>query len=234
MVKNSIEANAHSKWPGLVAGLAVGITLLVAGCLAGGGDTRPVIPAAAQTSAPPAGPATGSDGPAGTSQALEITATPAGAWQAMFQRTPYPYASPLPPPNQTSLDGTYTKEEPFMATPVHCLRCPDYAPEGGVWKLSLDKGIFRIFYEGTGWRSMGSFTVEGDRLTLFNDPNCTDVTGTYTWELQEGNLVLREVEDPCAIHLRAINLTQKSWLSCRPPNPEAMVTDHWPKPAGCE
>jgi len=34
--------------------------------------------------------------------------------------------------------------------------------------------------------------------------------------------------------LRAMNLTQHPWLSCRPPNIEAAVTERWPKPEGCD
>jgi hypothetical protein len=81
---------------------------------------------------------------------------------------------------------------------------------------------------------VGSFVISGNRLTLFNDPACSDVTGIYTWSLDNGQLVLSAVEDPCAIKLRAVNLTTQAWLSCQPPNTEAAVTDHWPKPPGCD
>jgi hypothetical protein len=47
-------------------------------------------------------------------------------------------------------------------------------------------------------------------------------------------LILNLAEDNCAIGLRAINLTKLPWLSCQPPNREAAITDHWPKPAGCD
>jgi hypothetical protein len=113
------------------------------------------------------------------------------------------------------------------------MRCPDYAPEGGAWQLSLDKGIFRLFHVPTRWRSVGSYTVSGSQLTLFNDPACHLETGVYTWAVEQGELILQEVTDPCAIHLRAANLTRQPWISCQPPNTEAAVTDHWVKPAGC-
>jgi hypothetical protein len=166
-----------------------------------------------------------------TSQAL---VTPTDAWSALLQRSPYPYASPLPPPTPTLLDGTYTKVELKQGTPVPCRRCPDYSPEGGVWKLNLDKGAFRIFHPATGWRSMGSFTVSGNQLALANDPTCPSTIGTYTWRLEEGELILSEVEDDCAIHVRATNLTNLPWLSCYPPKVEAAATDRWPKPPGCD
>jgi hypothetical protein len=76
--------------------------------------------------------------------------------------------------------------------------------------------------------------VEGDRLYLFNDPNCPEVTGIYRWRIQERRLVLTTVSDSCSIKLRAANLSSMPWDSCYPPNTEAAVTDHWLKPAGCD
>jgi hypothetical protein len=170
----------------------------------------------------------------GTPEPSPADATPTDVWSGLFQKTPYPYHTPLPPPTQTPLDGTYTKFELKEGTPVPCKRCPDYAPEGGIWKLNFDRGIFRVFHEVTGWRSLGSYSILGDQLVLVNDPYCPDVVGTYTWQLQAGELILKEVEDECAIRLRAMNLTQLPWRSCRPPSGEAGVTDHWPKPPGCD
>jgi hypothetical protein len=182
-----------------------------------------------------AGPGTGTEGataPA-NSPSPAVQDTPADRWAALFQRTPFPYMTPLPPPTWTVLDGTYAKFNPRPGTPVPCRRCPDYAPEGGIWKLNFDKGIFRIFYEVTGWRSIASFTVSGDQLLLFNDANCWEVVGVYTWKLEGGQLTLQVVEDECVSGLRAMNLTELPWLSCQPPNREAAITEHWPKPTGC-
>ena len=162
------------------------------------------------------------------------TPAPAEIWASLFQRTPFPYMTPLPPPERTILDGTYVKFDPRPGTPVPCRRCPDYAPEGGLWKINFDKGIFRIFYAARPWKSMTSFTVSGDRLLLFNDANCWEVVGIYTWKLENGRLTLQVVEDECAIRLRAMNLTEYPWLSCQPPNQEAAITGHWPVPPGCE
>ena len=169
-------------------------------------------------------------------------ATPADPWSALLQQMPHSYLLPLPEPRRTSLDGTYAKVELKENPSVHCLRCPDYAPEGGIWKLNLDKGTFRIIHAMTGWKSIGSFVVTRDRWTsgapdqllLFNDPTCPDAIGLYTWRLEAGNLILESIDDTCAIHLRVMNLTGLPWLSCRPPNMEAGITDHWPKPPGCD
>jgi hypothetical protein len=159
--------------------------------------------------------------------------SPNPKWFALLQRRPFAY-KPLPPAEASVLDGIYVKRDPKKEAPVPCRRCPDYAPEGGIWRLNLDKGIFRIFHDATGWRSIGSFLVEGDRLILFNDPCCHEVTGTYHWRLREGRFILEVIEDECAIRLRAANFARQPWLSCRPPSIEAAITDHWPKPDGCE
>jgi hypothetical protein len=147
--------------------------------------------------------------------------------------TPHPFTTPLPPAEASPLDGTYIKTVIQDTPTVHCRRCPDYAPEGGLWKLSFSKGIFRIYHAESGWRSLGSFTVTGDDLALFNDPNCTGLVGRYTWAVDEGELRLAAVDDPCAIELRAMNLTQQPWASCQPPNQEAAISGHWMEPERC-
>jgi hypothetical protein len=164
----------------------------------------------------------------------ESQGLPSHLWAELFQRTPYPYTLPLPPAEATPLDGTYTKFETKETPPVPCRRCPDYAPEGGIWKVNFSKGVFRIFHTVTGWKDMGSFVLSGDQLTLANDPVCHEVVGVYRWKLEDGKLILTVIEDKCAIGLRAMNLTKLPWLSCQPPNREAAITDHWPKPTGCD
>ena len=155
-------------------------------------------------------------------------------WSELLQRTPYPHTVPLAPPKVTPVDGTYTKIEKKEGEPVHCRRCPDYALEGGIWKLNLSEGIFRIFHQDTGWKDIGSFYISGDQLILANDPVCHEMIGVYRWRLEEGKLILNVIEDNCAIGLRSKNVTNLPWLSCQPPSIEAATTDHWPKPPGCD
>ncbi len=165
----------------------------------------------------------------------ESQAASAGAiWSGLLERHPFPYLIPLPEAKRTELDGTYVKTVIAAAERVHCLRCPDYAPEGGIWKLNLDRGVFRIFHPESGWKSIGTYIVADDRLLLANDPACIDNLGLYRWRFETGRLILEAIDDPCAIRLRALNLTQQPWLPCRPPTIEAAVTDHWPKPEGCD
>ena len=162
------------------------------------------------------------------------TPTPTDIWPAFLLRTPFAYTTPFPPPAHTSLDGTYAKLDPSEPQWWSCRRCADYRPVGGIWKLSLDRGVFRVYYAVTGWRSLGSYTVNGDQLYLFNDPYCPWDVGKYTWRLEDGQLLLKEIEDGCSMHLRAENLTLQPWLSCQPPSIFAAISDHWPKPPGCE
>jgi hypothetical protein len=204
--------------------------VLMTGCV-----PSSVPPAALSETASPDGDhaATRSTDTPGTATPYQ-TATPEDRWGSLFRRTPYPYTAPLPPASSSPLDGTYVKVDLSQAEHVHCLRCPDYLPEAGLWKLSLDHGIFRTYHEATGWRSLGSFTVTGNEMQVFNDPNCTDMRGAYKWQMDGDNLTLSVIEDECSIRLRAANLTKQPWLACRPPNREAMTTDHWAKPEGCD
>jgi hypothetical protein len=121
------------------------------------------------------------------------------------------------------LDGVYVKVEPDSGPRVPCKRCPDYAPEGGSWTLRLDRGVYRIYHEVTGWGSVASFALSQDhnasgarrQILLFNDPVCPQIAGLYTWNLEGNALTLEEIKDPCAIRLRAKNLTSLPWVDSR-------------------
>lgn len=167
--------------------MIIAVLMSIGGCAAPVAPTRPV---AVATAALP--PTTG--------------ATPT------LESTPFPYTTPLPPLVATPLDGVYRKIDPTPGTPVPCRRCPDYLPAPGEWRLQFDRGIYRIYYTGTSWRSVGSFTVDGDRLLIFNDPTCHELVGAYTWRLDGDMLTLEEIDDPCAIDLRALNLTTQPWM----------------------
>jgi hypothetical protein len=168
-----------------------------------------------------------------TPQMRDATATPADGWAELRLRTPYPYTTPLPPPATTPLDGTYVKTDPHVVEQMPCRRCPPYPPAGGLWRLNLDRGTFRIYHADTGWRSLGSYTVTGDTINFFNDPHCIDAVGVYTWAAGSGELRLQQAKDACGGDLRARSLTAQPWLSCQPPSVEAATTDHWSKPLGC-
>jgi hypothetical protein len=168
-------------------------------------------------------------------QSLQPAATPTvGPWQEVRQWTPYPYTTPLPPQQSTALDGIYVRFDPRMDERPPCRRCPPYPPAGGVWKLELNKGVFRVYHPRTGWRTLGSFTVEDDRITLFNDPQCHLAVGEFHWQRNEEGLHFQLVADDCELGTRAGNFTAGPWASCQPPDQEAAVTGHWKTPEGCD
>lgn len=113
---------------------------------------------------------------------------------------PYPYTTPTPPPEVTAVDGTYTRDvgRDVVGGPGKCVRCPPYRLALGEDTLELEKGEFRVSHEGVGYLAVGHYTVAGDRITFFNDPNCSAQRGTYAWSLEEQVLQLEVVEDPCA------------------------------------
>ncbi len=176
---------------------------------------------------------TGTKAPEPSASGMAAGSTSA-LWEALLQRSPYPHAAPLPPVVRTPLDGTYVKLDPQKTPPVPCRRCPDYAPQGGIWKLNLDRGVFRIFHEFTGWRSIGSLRVDGARVQFFNDPYCMAVFGTYDWTLAEGRLSLRVVQDDCAIRMRAKTLAKMPWFSCRKLSMESGKGEGRQRPPGCD
>lgn len=169
-----------------------------------------------------------------------VTETPVDAWSALLQVTPSVFTTPLPDEVWTPIDGTYAKFDPSKPQWWACRRCADYRPAGGIWKLQFNKGVMRIYYNVTGWRSVASYTVSYDRLYLFNDPYCPQEVGEYGWKLEDKwglddrVLLLDVVQDLCSINLRGENLSQLHWDSCQPPNLLTGASDHWHKAPGCE
>jgi len=155
---------------------------------------------------------------------------PTNVWSSLLEVTPIPYASPLPKPALTPLDGTYTKFDPAYPQWWSCRRCADYRPAGGVWRLQFDRGVMRVYYEVTGWNSLASYIVSGNRLYLFNDPYCNDATGEYKWQLVDGDLILDVVDDPCSFRLRGQNLSEQLWEGCQAESDDEM----WQEPRGCK
>jgi len=139
-------------------------------------------------------------------------------WEALKAETPHAYLTPLPVSESGPFDGTYVKVDQSPPQYWKCLRCADYRPVGGIWKMSFDRGIMRIFYEVTGWFSISSYSITGDSLTLFNDPFCPFDTGRYNWVLQDDQLILYPEDDSvCAFGLREENLSKQSWQACSEP-----------------
>jgi hypothetical protein len=170
----------------------------------------------------------------------QITQTATGIWSGLQLRTPQPRTTPLPPAEHTPIDGVYAMLDESLPQWWACKRCADYRPGGGIWKLRFDRGIMRIYYDVTGWSSIASYTVSGERLLLFNDPFCPEEVGEYTWKLEDmwglsdRSLTLETVSDACSIALRGQNLSRQAWLSCLPPNAMTGASGHYHMPPGCE
>lgn len=184
-----------------------------------------------------------------TVKAGAVAATPASYPSSTPTATPmlkpYPYTTPLPPPMPTILDGLYQRLIDDPSTPIPCRRCAPFRVEGGDWALTFEAGVYRLANQATNWRTVGSFTVSGSDLKLFNDPNCHLAVGTYQWITQGDSLVLKAVEDECGFGLRAKNLTTGNWQlkndsqsnyndPCQPASMEAAISGHWPIPIECE
>jgi len=151
------------------------------------------------------------------------------AWDDLLQATPEAYTTPLPDPVSSSIDGSYAKLVQSPPQWWSCRRCADYRLSGGIWKLQFDKGIMRVLYDGTGWRSLASFTVTDDRLYIFNDPYCPQEVGQYRWQLVNGNLDISVIEDACAFRLRGENFSEQTWSAC----PQHGSTPGEKMPVGC-
>lgn len=154
------------------------------------------------------------------------TSTPTSIWTALLEATPFAYLTPLPEAVQSGIDGLYVKLDQSQPQWWKCLRCADYRPAGGIWRLQFEKGVMRIFYDVTSWRSIASYSVDGDRLYIFNDPYCPEHVGEYRWSVSGGDLSLVPVNDPCSFDLRAKNIGRQSWIPCSQEVPGCMDIEH--------
>jgi len=156
----------------------------------------------------------------------------ASAWVALLNATPLAHTAPLPDSVETLLDRTYAKLDASLPQWWLCRRCADYRPAGGIWKLQLDRGVMRILYDVTGWRSVASYTIVEERLYLFNDPFCPQNVGEYAWILEDNSLTLEVINDSCSFGLREENLSTQPWAACSPPGDAPEGAD-WESPVGC-
>jgi hypothetical protein len=150
---------------------------------------------------------------------------------------PYPFSSPTPPDRATPLDGTYMKIVPFHGRavddlPILCFRCIPYRPDVGVSTLILYHGEYFVHHQLSGTKAAGSFVLDGDRLRLFNDANCPQDVGTYTWRVTQGRLELSMVYDPCPFeNLRAKDLAAVPWIRVDPCT--FRIRGLWPAAVAC-
>ncbi len=154
---------------------------------------------------------------------------------------PYDYLKAAPPREATPIDGFYLRiltlddtggPEVGYGLPVHCLRCVPYSVDAGVQTLLFYEGRYFLEHQINGFRALGHYEVQGDRLSLFNDANCPRTRGIYTWDLKRGELTLAVIDDPCPyVDERQHDLTLASWDAV---SPCASGVDHWyPGRLGC-
>jgi len=117
---------------------------------------------------------------------------------------PYDYAKDAPPREPTELDGTYMRIVSIEdaggaehAIPIHCLRCVPYSVDAGAQTLTLFEGRYFLEHQIDGFRALGHYVVDGDRIELFNDVNCSTVRGRYAWRVRGADLSFDVLDDPC-------------------------------------
>jgi len=135
---------------------------------------------------------------------------------------PFPYLSPTPPPTtETVLDGTYMRTLTLrdvggarIGLPFRCLRCPPYRIDAGVSTIMFWHGAFFLHHQISDFKTQGSFVVDGDRVTLFNDPNCPQGVGVYSFEKTAHGLRFDVIHDDCPWSgERGDDLTRVTWTN---------------------
>ena len=152
---------------------------------------------------------------------------------------PYAYTEPIPPEEASPLDGAYLRirsleglGQPAVALPIRCLRCIPFRVEAGVSTITLYHGRYFLHHQLSDFHSLGFFEVDGQRVTFFNDPNCSMDRGVYRWERSGVELILVEVDDPCPFdRLRAQDLTDAPWTAFN--HCLSRITGLWPGELGC-
>ncbi|HZM20199.1 MAG TPA: hypothetical protein VFC02_00580 [Anaerolineales bacterium] len=183
---------------------------------------------ACTSGSPTINPTVTNTGPSTTTTPMPTRVMQTGIWDELLEATPYPHKFALPDPVESPLDGTYAKVDQSPPQYWTCYRCADYRPEGGPWRIQFDKGVMRIFYQLTNWKSIASFTVEDNRLKIFNDPFCPQEVGEYEWTAENGSISLKAISDGCAFDLRKENLVKQPWLACSASDPNQAGCSEFP------
>lgn len=145
----------------------------------------------------------------------------------------------MPPRAATPIDGTYVRivsladvGGPLIGLPYRCLRCPPYRVDPGLTTLIFYEGRYFLHHQLSGFKALGHYTIDGDRIRMFNDPNCSGMAGEYSWRLQGGALAFQPIDDTCAFgNERAHDLTVVSWT--RVPACHRRMIGLWPGFLGC-
>jgi hypothetical protein len=125
---------------------------------------------------------------------------------------PYPFVTPVPARSPTPVDGLYHRDYEHGSEPIPCRRCAPFRLDRGDSTLELREGRYYVIHELADFSTRGHYVVDGDRVELFNDPNCPETRGEYSWALDGDVLTLETIEDPCAFDLlRARYLSAAPW-----------------------
>ena len=159
--------------------------------------------------------------------------------QLTEEMEPYPYTTPIPPREPTAIDGTYVRimslhdvGGPVIGSPYRCLRCIPYRVDPGTTTLIFYEGRYFLHHYLSGFKALGHYTVDGDGIHLFNDPNCSSMAGDYRWRLDGRELTFETVRDPCVFDdERAHDLTLSSWTQV--PACHRRLIGLWPGFLGC-
>lgn len=152
---------------------------------------------------------------------------------------PYPYTTPVPPRETTPIDGTYVRITsmadvggPLVGLPYRCLRCPPYRVSPGLTTLIFYEGRYFMHHQLSGFKALGHYTIDGDRIRVFNDPNCSSMAGEYSWRLERGALTFEVIDDACAFgNERAHDLMVSEWTKV--PACHRRMIGLWPGFLGC-
>ena len=152
---------------------------------------------------------------------------------------PYPYTTPVPPREGTPIEGTYVRilsldvvGGPLIGLPYRCLRCIPYRVDAGLTTLIFYEGRYFLHHQLSGFKALGHFTIDGDRIRLFNDPNCSGTAGEYSWRLERGAITFKVIDDPCPFDdERSDDLTLSEWTKV--PACHRRMIGLWPGFLGC-
>jgi hypothetical protein len=214
--------------------LTAAAVLLLAACTESGPSTDPSAATSASTSAATPSPTSALLKPgAHDTHPFEFGTK---KFRVPPEATPYAYTTPIPPNEPTPVDGTYlrilTLEDTGGLLPFRCLRCPPYFPNAGVSTLVLYRGNYWINHQLSGFKALGMFTVDGDRIRFFNDPWCPQDHGTYHWSTKGGVLTFDAISGTCGYEkARANDLSTWPWTHIKPCI--YRIDYLWPGPVAC-
>jgi hypothetical protein len=96
----------------------------------------------------------------------------------------------------------------------------------------LYRGNYWLNHQLSEFRALGMFTIDGHRITFFNDPWCPQDHGVYRWSYRDDALTFEAISGTCAYEkARANDLSKTPWTRIKPC---VFRIEHlWPGPVAC-